>query len=127
MKFFRPVLFSISLFFAAQNIFAQDGSIDFWTDLPDEKLAAELTERMSDEELLAKAKTESGKFLAYGNTSRIADAMKGFVAKYGTELGLSETTAVGSKLSDSQIYSSLTTEYTSRDNSNGASFVLVQD
>ena len=53
MKFFRPVLFSISLFFAAQNIFAQDGSIDFWTDLPDEKLAAELTERMSDEELLA--------------------------------------------------------------------------
>ena len=82
---------------------------------------------MSDEELLAKAKTESGKFLAYGNTSRIADAMKGFVAKYGTELGLSETTAVGSKLSDSQIYSSLTTEYTSRDNSNGASFVLVQD
>ena len=82
---------------------------------------------MSDEELLAKAKTESGKFLAYGNTSRIADAMKGFVAKYSTELGLSETTAVGSKLSDSQIYSSLTTEYTSRDNSNGASFVLVQD
>ncbi|MCI5829780.1 MAG: glycoside hydrolase family 3 protein [Treponema sp.] len=53
MKFFRPVLFSISLFFAAQNIFAQDGTIDFWTDLPDEKLAAELTERMSDEELLA--------------------------------------------------------------------------
>ena len=41
---------------------------------------------MSDEELLAKAKTESGKFLAYGNTSRIADAMKGFVAKYGNEL-----------------------------------------
>ncbi len=57
---------------------------------------------MSDEELLAKAKTESGKFLAYGNTSRIADAMKRFVAKYGNELGLNETTAVGSKLSDSQ-------------------------
>ena len=82
---------------------------------------------MTDEELLEKAKAETGKFIAYGNTSRIADAMKGFVAKYGAALNLNETTAVGTKLGDSAIYSSLTTEYTSRDNSNGASFVLVQD
>lgn len=81
---------------------------------------------MSDAELLELAKAETGDFIAYGNTSRIAKAMTNFVAKYGAELGLTETTAVGSKMSDSEIYTTLAQE-ASGSSSKVASVVLIQD
>lgn len=82
---------------------------------------------MTTEQLLEKAKEESGNFIAYGNTSRIVTAMTNFVALYGEELGLTEETAVASKQSDSEIYTLLTSEADASDQSKNASFVLVQD
>lgn len=81
--------------------------------------------KMTEEELIAKAKEETGAFNAYGNTSRIADAVNNFKAKYGDQINLTEAT--GTKQKDTDIYTKLTSEYTANDNSSGASFVLVQD
>ena len=80
----------------------------------------------SDADLLEKAKAETGTFKAYGNSSRIADAVKGFIKKY-PELNLDPTKSTGSKRKDSEIYTKITTEYSAKDNSSGASFVLIQD
>ena len=52
MKSFRFLLF-IGAFSFCSRAFAQLGHVDFWTNLPHEKLAEELTDRMTDEELLA--------------------------------------------------------------------------
>ncbi|HIZ10213.1 MAG TPA: hypothetical protein H9726_06965 [Candidatus Borkfalkia avicola] len=90
-----------------------------------DKVAA--AQNMTDEELIALAKEESGKFIAYGNSSRIVDAMNGFVTKYGTQIGLSSSNATASKLDDSSIYQTITTEATAVDKSSAASMVLVQD
>lgn len=90
-----------------------------------DKVAA--AQNMTDEELIALAKEESGKFIAYGNSSRIVDAMNGFVTKYGTQIGLSSSNATASKLDDSNIYQTITTEATAVDKSSAASMVLVQD
>lgn len=85
-------------------------------------------EKMTTEELIAKAKEEKGDFVAYGNSSRIVDAMEGFVAKYGAELGLdTKTNAKADKQSDSAIYQLIAQEAGSANNSKGASMVLVQD
>ena len=81
---------------------------------------------MTNEQLLEKAKAESGNFVAYGTSSRISKAVTNFIAKY-PELGLNDTTAKGSKLNDSQIYTLLSSEYSAKNNSQGASFVLLQD
>ena len=86
---------------------------------------AKAASKMTEEELIAKAKEESGAFLAYGNTSRITKAVENFKEKYGSQINLTEAT--GTKLSDTEIYTSLTNEYSVADNSKGASFVLVQD
>lgn len=88
---------------------------------------AEAGAKMTTEELLAEAKKETGNFYAYGNTSRISAAMTNFIAKYGTELGLSESNAAGTKKKDSEIFTLLQSEYDSKDNSKGASMVLIQD
>lgn len=84
-------------------------------------------EKMTTEELIAKAKEEKGDFVAYGNSSRITEAMKGFVDKYGAELGLGEKNAYATKKNDSEIYTLITQESGSANNSKGASMVLVQD
>lgn len=97
---------------------------------PNESTTAELVaaaEDMTWDEIYAKAKEETGDFRAYGNTSRITTAMANFVAKYGQELGLNENNAVGSKMNDSQIYTTLASEYASTNNSKGASMVMIQD
>lgn len=82
--------------------------------------------KRTDAELLEKAKAETGTFKAYGNSSRIADAVKGFITKY-PELNLDPTKSTGSKRKDSEIYTKITSEYSAKDNSSGASFVLIQD
>ena len=97
---------------------------------PDDKNVTELVaeaQNMTWDEIFAKAKEETGDFRAYGNTSRITTAMANFVAKYGQELGLNEKNAVGSKMNDSAIYTTLASEYASTNNSKGASMVMIQD
>lgn len=84
-------------------------------------------EDMTWDEIFAKAKEEKGDFRAYGNTSRIATAMEGFVAKYGQELGLTSTNAVSLKTTDSEIYTKLEAESNSSNNSQNASMVMIQD
>ena len=84
-------------------------------------------EDMTWDEIFAKAKEETGDFRAYGNTSRIATAMEGFVAKYGQELGLTSTNAVSLKTTDSEIYTKLEAESNSSNNSQNASMVMIQD
>lgn len=91
----------------------------------DDKVAE--AQKMTTEELLAKAKEETGKFIAYGNTSRITSAMTNFIAKYGSELGLTDSNAIASKQSDTNIYTLLGNEFSLANNAEGASFVLVQD
>lgn len=97
---------------------------------PEDKNVTELVaeaQNMTWDEIFAKAKEETGDFNAYGNTSRITTAMANFVAKYGQELGLNEKNAVGSKMNDSAIYTTLASEYASTNNSKGASMVMIQD
>ena len=81
---------------------------------------------LSDAELLELAKAETGDFYAYGNSSRIANAMKNFVAKYGAELGLTESNAVGTKMNDADIYTNIAQEATGGSDK-VASVVMIQD
>lgn len=83
--------------------------------------------KMSEAELLAEAKKETGDFIAYGNTSRISNAMANFVTKYGSELSLDASSATTKKIKDSEIFTLLQSEYSANDNSKGASMVLIQD
>ena len=87
----------------------------------------EAGEKMTTAQLLAKAKEETGEFNVYGNTSRITDAMTAFLEKYGEDLGLTTSNAHASKQSDSNIYTLLSGEYISVNNSKAASMVMIQD
>ncbi|MCQ2435413.1 MAG: ABC transporter substrate-binding protein [Clostridia bacterium] len=92
-----------------------------------DKSIYEKAQEMSWDEIFELAKAETGEFNAYGNTSRIKDAMTAFVAKYGADLGLSDANAVGTKMSDSEIYTTIESESQSASNSKGASMVMIQD
>ncbi len=96
------------------------------TETASAKSVFEAGHNMSEKELLELAKKETGDFIAYGNTSRIANAVTGFIAKYGAELGLSENNAVGSKMNDADIYTTLLQEYMGSSNK-VASVVMIQD
>ena len=82
---------------------------------------------MTEDELIAEAAKETGKFVAYGNSSRIVDAMEGFVAKYGTQLNLSSSNAAASKQTDTEIFTLIDTESRASSNTQNASMVLIQD
>lgn len=84
-------------------------------------------QNMTEAQLIEKAKEESGKFVAYGNSSRIVDAMKNFVKKYGADIGLTESNATASKQSDTEIFTLLGTEAEASNKSQNASMVLIQD
>lgn len=84
-------------------------------------------EQMTSEELLAKAKEETGDFIAYGNTSRITTAMSNFIKLYGEKLGLSTSNAAAAKKDDSEIYSLLREESKAKTSAKNASMVLIQD
>jgi len=81
---------------------------------------------LSTEELLNLAKQESGEFIVYGNTSRIAKAVEGFVKKYGSQLGLTKDNASGTKMNDSDIYTTLLQEYMGT-STKVSSVVMIQD
>lgn len=92
----------------------------------DEVIAA--AENMTMAELLEEAKKETGDFVAYGNTSRITDAMKNFIAtEYGKALGLTSSNAMAVKKTDSEIYSLLGEEAKAKSSAGNASMVLIQD
>lgn len=92
----------------------------------DEVIAA--AEKMTAAQLLEEAKKETGDFVAYGNTSRITDAMKNFIASdYGKALGLTSSNAMAVKKSDSEIYSLLSEEAKAKSAAGNASMVLIQD
>ena len=82
---------------------------------------------MTEDELIAEAAKETGKFVAYGNSSRIVDAMEGFVAKYGTKLNLSSNNATATKQTDTEIFTLIDTESKASSNAQNASMVLIQD
>ena len=127
MRKLLSVLLAVAFMLSAVGLLAAcgGGGGDEQADAVADKVAA--AQNMTDEELIALAKEESGKFIAYGNSSRIVDAMNGFVTKYGTQIGLSSSNATASKLDDSSIYQTITTEATAVDKSSAASMVLVQD
>lgn len=127
MRKLLSVLLAAAFMLSAMGLLAAcgGGGGDEQADAVADKVAA--AQNMTDEELIALAKEESGKFIAYGNSSRIVDAMNGFVTKYGTQIGLSSSNATASKLDDSSIYQTITTEATAVDKSSAASMVLVQD
>ena len=81
---------------------------------------------LSDSELLALAKQESGDFIAYGNSSRIKNAVSNFVKKYGAELGLTDANASGTKMNDTEIYTTLFQESVGG-SAKSASMVMIQD
>lgn len=84
-------------------------------------------QKLTTEELIEKAKAEKGEFIAYGNTSRIVDAMSNFVKKYGAQLGLTDANAKASKKGDSEIYTLLNSEMNASNTTKNASMVLIQD
>ena len=76
----------------------------------------EAGQAMTREELAEKAMAESGTFVVYGNTSRIATAAENFAALYGISVE-------SNNLKDQEIYTKLRSE-----NGRGAAdMVMIQD
>ncbi|MCR5443929.1 MAG: hypothetical protein K6E89_09295 [Sphaerochaetaceae bacterium] len=118
-------LIVIALVFALACTFVfANGGTEAKADTIESKIAN--GQKLSDAELLELAKAETGDFYAYGNSSRVANAMKLFVAKYGAELGLTESNAVGTKMNDADIYTNIAQEATGG-SGKVASVVMIQD
>ena len=83
-------------------------------------------QNLSEAELIALAKEETGDFIAYGNSSRIKNAVSNFVKKYGAQIGLTEANALGTKMNDTEIYTTLFQE-AAGSNAKAASMVMIQD
>ena len=102
----------LSVLLAAAFVFSAAGALSACdkqgtSDIQDKVEAAA---SMTEEELIAEAAKETGNFVAYGNSSRIVDAMDGFVKKYGSQLKLSSSNTSASKQSDTEIFTLLDTE-----------------
>ena len=76
----------------------------------------EAGQTMTHEELVEKAMAESGAFVVYGNTSRIATAAEDFAALYGIPVE-------SNNLKDQEIYTKLRSE----NGSGAADMVMIQD
>ena len=104
MKKMLSVLLALSLLLMAVPAFA-DVAAD-----------VEAGQALTHDELVEKAKAESGTFVVYGNTSRIATAAEDFAALYGI-------TTEANNLKDQEIYTKLRNE-----NGNAAAdMVMIQD
>ena len=104
MKKMLSVLLALSLVLMAVPAFADVAA--------DVKAGQALTH----DELVEKAKAESGTFVVYGNTSRIATAAEDFAALYGI-------TTEANNLKDQEIYTKLRNE----NGSTAADMVMIQD
>ena len=104
MKKMLSVLLALSLLLMAVPAFADVAA--------DVKAGQALTH----DELVEKAKAESGTFVVYGNTSRIATAAEDFAALY-------DITTEANNLKDQEIYTKLRNE----NGSTAADMVMIQD
>ena len=104
MKKMLSVLLALSLLLMAVPAFA-DVAAD-----------VEAGQALTHDELVEKAKVESGTFVVYGNTSRIATAAEDFAALYGI-------TTEANNLKDQEIYTKLRNE----NGSTAADMVMIQD
>lgn len=104
MKKMLSVLLTLSLLLMAVPAFA-DVAAD-----------VEAGQALTHDELVEKAKAESGTFVVYGNTSRIATAAEDFAALYGI-------TTEANNLKDQEIYTKLRNE----NGSTAADMVMIQD
>ena len=104
MKKMLSVLLALSLVLMAVPAFA-DVAAD-----------VEAGQALTHDELVEKAKAESGTFVVYGNTSRIATAAEDFAALYGI-------TTEANNLKDQEIYTKLRNE----NGSTAADMVMIQD
>ena len=104
MKKMLSVLLALSLLLMAVPAFA-DVAAD-----------VEAGQALTHDELVEKAKAESGTFVVYGNTSRIATAAEDFAALYGI-------TTEANNLKDQEIYTKLRNE----NGSTAADMVMIQD
>lgn len=104
MKKMLSVLLALSLLLMAVPAFA-DVAAD-----------VEAGQALTHDELVEKAKAESGTFVVYGNTSRIATAAEEFAALYGI-------TTEANNLKDQEIYTKLRNE----NGSTAADMVMIQD
>lgn len=84
--------------------------------LADVEADIEAGQKMTHEELEAKALAEKGAFMVYGNTSRITTAAEAFTARYGIVVE-------SNNLKDTDIYTKLRTEIGSA----AADMVMIQD
>lgn len=75
-------------------------------------------EKMTHEELVEKAKAETGTFVVYGNTSRVLSAAEKFGELYGIKVE-------GTNLKDAEIYTKLQAE--AKGKVKGADMVMIQD
>lgn len=75
-------------------------------------------EALTHDELVEKAKAETGAFIVYGNTSRIATAAEAFAALYGIP-------TQSNNLKDAEIYTKIESEVTG--SAKGADMVMIQD
>ena len=104
MKKMLSVLLALSLLLMAVPAFA-DVAAD-----------VEAGQALTHDELVEKAKAESGTFVVYGNTSRIATAAEDFAALYGI-------TTEANNLKDQEIYTKLRNE----NGAEAADMVMIQD
>ena len=84
--------------------------------LADVAADVEAGQALSHDELLEKARAESGTFVVYGNTSRIATAAEDFAALYGIP-------TEANNLKDQEIYTKLRNE----NGNEAADMVMIQD
>ena len=104
MKKMLSVLLALSLLLMAVPAFA-DVAAD-----------VEAGQALTHDELVEKAKAETGTFVVYGNTSRIATAAEDFAALY-------DITTEANNLKDQEIYTKLRNE----NGSTAADMVMIQD
>ncbi len=123
MRKLLSVLLAGALMFGAVGALAACNKSD--ASAIDDKIEAAAS--MTEDELIAEAAKETGKFVAYGNSSRIVDAMNGFITKYGTKLNLTSNDATASKQSDTEIFTLIENEAKATDKSKNASMVLIHD
>ena len=105
----KKILFLALILTLGMLLFAVPAFADISADV-------EAGQTMTHEELAEKAMAESGAFVVYGNTSRIATAAEDFAALYGIPVE-------SNNLKDQEIYTKLRSE----NGSGAADMVMIQD
>ena len=128
MKKTLMLLLAVVLVFGVMLVGCSKGAKEETVTVDENSIEAKVAkgQTLSEADLIALAKQESGDFIAYGNSSRIKNAVANFVKKYGSEIGLSESNALGTKMNDTEIYTTLFQEAAGT-SAKAASMVMIQD